>query len=100
MGDYIGIKVDGRLVAMGGERMKPEGFTEVSGVCTHPGHRGKGYAKAITGYLTNAILERGETPFLHVFVQNAPAINLYEKLGYRARKTIPVCGMAKKPSVA
>jgi predicted GNAT family acetyltransferase len=99
MGDYIGVKLEGKLVSMGGERMKPEGYTEVSGICTHPDHREKGYAKAITGHLTNAILDRGVTPFLHVFTQNTPAIRLYEKLGYEARKTIPVCGMVKKPSV-
>jgi predicted GNAT family acetyltransferase len=98
MGDYIGIRVDGKLVAMGGERMKPEGYTEVSGVCTHPDHRGRGYAKAITGALTNAIFERGEKPFLHVFVLNTPAIKLYEKLGYKTRRTVPGAAMMKKTS--
>lgn len=97
MGDYIGIKVDGKLVAMGGERMKPEGYTEVSGICTHPDHRGRGYAKAITGYVTNAILERGETPFLHVFNTNTPAIRLYEKLGYKKRRRIKATGIFRKP---
>jgi predicted GNAT family acetyltransferase len=98
MGDYIGIKEDGKLIAMGGERMKPEGYTEVSGVCTHPDHRGRGYAKAITGALTNAIFERGETPFLHVFNQNTPAIKIYEKLGYKIRRTVKGAAMVKKPS--
>ena len=98
MGDYIGIKVDGKLVAMGGERMKPEGYTEVSGICTHPDHRGRGYAKAITGHITNAIFERGETPFLHVFVNNEPAIRLYERLGYRKRATVKASGMMRKPT--
>jgi ribosomal protein S18 acetylase RimI-like enzyme len=98
MGDYIGIKVDGKLVAMGGERMKPEGHIEVSGICTHPDHRGKGYAKAITGYVTNAIFARGETPFLNVFHTNTPAINLYEKLGYKKRMKIKASGIIRKPS--
>jgi predicted GNAT family acetyltransferase len=98
MGNYIGIKEDEKLIAMGGERMKPEGYTEVSGICTHPDHRGKGYAKAITGALTNAILERGEKPFLHVFNHNTPAIKLYEKLGYKIRRTVPGAAMMKKPS--
>ena len=96
MGEYIGIKVDGRLVAMGGERLKPEGCTAISAICTHPEHRGKGYAKAIMGTLTNMILERGETPFLHVFGNNTPAIKLYEKLGYKTRKTVRVAGMMRK----
>lgn len=97
MGEYIGVKVDGRLVAMGGERMKPEGYSEVSGVCTHTEHRGKGYAKAITGALTNMILERGETPFLHVFAGNTPAIKLYERHGFKTRKKVRVAGIMRKP---
>ncbi len=96
MGEYIGIKVDGNLVAMGGERLKPEGYTEISAVCTHPEHRGKGYAKALMGTLTKVILERGETPFLHVAANNTPAIKLYEKLGYETRKTVRVAGMMRK----
>ncbi len=99
MGDYVGIKVDGKLVAMGGERMKPEGHTEVSGICTHPDHRGKGYAKAITGYVTNAILERGEVPFLHAFTSNTPAIRLYEKLGYKKRRKVKGTGIIRKPPI-
>jgi len=45
LGDFVGVKVDGRLVAMAGERLKPDGFTEVSGVCTHPDFRGRGHAR-------------------------------------------------------
>ncbi len=96
MGKYIGIKIDGNLVAMGGERLKPEGYTAISAVCTHHEHRGKGYAKAIMGTLTKIILERGETPFLHVAANNTPAIKLYEKLGYETRKTVRVAGMMRK----
>jgi len=97
MGHYIGIRKDGELVAMGGERMKPKGYVEISGICTHPEHRGKGYGTAITANLTNHILEQGDTPFLHVFKQNEPAIRLYEKLGYATRKIIPVNALMKQP---
>jgi len=97
MGKYIGFKVGGKLVAMGGERLKPEGYTEISAICTHPEHRGKGYAKAITGALTNMVLERGETPFLYVYAYNAPAFNLYEKLGYKTRMTVETTVMMRKP---
>ena len=96
MGRYIGIRIYGELVAMGGERMKPEGYVEISGICTHPAHRGKGYGTAITGILSNSILEQGETPFLHVFTQNTPAIRLYKELGYSTRKTIPVSAIMKQ----
>lgn len=97
MGRYIGIRKEGVLIAMGGERMKPEGYIEISGICTHPEHTGKGYGTAITGILTNAILEQEETSFLHVFTQNTRAIKLYEKLGYITRKMIPVSAIMKQP---
>jgi predicted GNAT family acetyltransferase len=88
LGQFVGAKVDGRLVAMAGERMKPKGFTEVSGVCTHPDHRGKGYAAALMAHVAEHILARGETPFLHSYSDNAGAIALYEKIGFRLRRQV------------
>ena len=86
LGDFVGVKIDGRLVAMTGERMKPNGFTEVSAVCTHPDHRGHGYAAALTGVVAARILARGEIPFLHVFPHNTGAIAVYERLGFALRR--------------
>lgn len=85
LGDFFGIKVDGQLVAMAGERLKPHGFTEVSGVCTHPDYRGNGYAAALMQLVARRILARGETPFLHAYASNANAIALYRKLGFSLR---------------
>lgn len=86
LGDFVGVKVGGRLVAMAGERMRLPGFTEVSGVCTHPDHRGKGYAAALMSVVADRIQARGETPFLHVYAHNTGAISLYETLGYAIRR--------------
>ena len=88
LGDFTGIKQDGRLIAMAGERMKPDGFTEVSGVCTHPGFRGLGYAGALMRIVTERILERGEQAFLHAYAANTATIALYETLGFRVRTTV------------
>jgi predicted GNAT family acetyltransferase len=88
LGRFVGIKQRGRLVAMAGERLRPEGFTEVSGVCTHPDHRGRGYAGGLVRAVAGAILARGETPFLHTFSSNASAIALYESLGFVLRRVI------------
>ena len=85
LGDFVGVKVGGVLAAMAGERLKLPGFTEVSAVCTHPGHRGRGYAAALMGVVAGRIEARGETPFLHVFPHNTGAIRIYEGLGYRIR---------------
>ncbi len=86
LGDFIGVKVDGKLVAMAGERMKPAGFTEVSGVCTHPDHRGHGYAGGLSRIVAQRIFDRGETPFLHAFAHNTAATGLYETLGFSFRR--------------
>lgn len=88
LGGFVGVKIDGRLVAMAGERMKPEGFTELSGVCTHPDHRGRGYAAQLMRTVATRILARGETPFLHVYPTNLGAIALYESLGFRLRRPV------------
>lgn len=83
LGYYVGIRDHGKLVAMSGERLKVPGHTEVSAVCTHPDYLGKGYAGALMLEVMRGIRNRGETPFLHVRSDNARAIALYERLGFR-----------------
>ena len=85
LGRFLGVRHEGRLVAMAGERLKPGPFTEVSGVCTHPDHRGRGYAAALLRAVARDILARGERPFLHAFADNLGAIGLYERLGFVTR---------------
>ena len=88
LGGFIGVRSGGRLVAMAGERMKPDGYCEVSGVCTHPDHRAHGYASGLMRLVARRILERGETPFLHAYETNAGAIALYRSLGFELRKVV------------
>jgi predicted GNAT family acetyltransferase len=95
LGDFYGVKAGGRLVAMAGERMKPDGFTEVSGVCTHPEHRGRGYAGALMRLAAGRILDRGETPFLHAFASNRGAIALYEALGFTLRREVSMTRLTR-----
>ncbi len=90
LGSFVGVRRDGRLVAMAGERMKLDGFTEVSGVCTHPDYRGCGYAGALMSIVTDQILARGEMAFLHSYSSNIGAIALYERLGFSLRRQICV----------
>ena len=90
LGAYLGIRSEGRLVAMAGERMKFDGFTEVSGVCTHPDHRGRGHASMLVRALIHDMLERGDTPFLHIFSDTTAAAALYGKLGFARRRKLTV----------
>ncbi len=87
-GNYFGIFVDGRLAAMTGQRMHPVPYMEVSAVCTHPDFRGQGYAKALMLHVMKIILANSFTPFLHVLTSNTSAIQLYESIGFRTRRTI------------
>lgn len=93
-GGYLGIRDTGRLVAMAGQRMKPPGFTEVSAVCTHPDHRGKGLARALMQAVIAPIVASGEAAFLHSYADN-PAIRLYESLGFRYRATMTYTVLAR-----
>lgn len=88
LGAYVGIREQGKLVAMAGERLKVPGFTEVSAVCTHPAHLGKGYARILMAEVMRRIGERGETPFLHVRQDNSRAIAIYQRLGLEVRKLL------------
>ncbi|TLV03860.1 GNAT family N-acetyltransferase [Dyadobacter luticola] len=84
-GHYEGIFENDKLIAMAGQRLHPEGFAEISAVCTHPEHLGKGYARRLLLRQVNRIQEAGETPFLHAKADNERAIKIYESLGFRIR---------------
>jgi ribosomal protein S18 acetylase RimI-like enzyme len=96
LGTYLGIRREGKLIAITGERMKVPGFTEVSAVCTHPQHTGRGYARMLMNKVMQGIFDRGETPFLHVREGNARAIELYERLGFRERKVVNLAVLRKQ----
>ena len=90
LGTFWGVRENGRLIAMAGERMKLPGLTEVSGVCTHPDFRGQGLAAILSHHVATSILGRGETPFLHAYASNHAAISVYEALGFRLARQMLV----------
>jgi predicted GNAT family acetyltransferase len=90
LGTYIGVREQGRLVAMAGERMWIGDFREVSAVCTHPDKQGRGLGRALVGHAVNRMLSRGETPILHVDSPNRRAIDMYRGLGFVPRAELPL----------
>lgn len=88
MGSYLGIRREGRLVAMAGERLHPPGWTEISAICTAADFRGNGLGTRLTRAVAHHIRQRGETPFLHAAGTNTNAIRLYQSLGFRLRREV------------
>lgn len=88
LGRYYGLFKDQQLVAVCGERMKMNNFTEISAIVTHPDYTGKGYAKQLIKKCTDQVFLEHKTPYLHVLASNIPAISLYEKLGFSTRREI------------
>lgn len=95
MGQFHGVRIGGRLAAMAGERFCFPGWTEVSGVCTHPDFRGRGLARRLSQHVATLIAARGDTAFLHAWRDNTPAIRLYESLGFAWRSDVHVAVLAR-----
>lgn len=94
-GPFFGIRDEGRLLAMAGQRILVCGMAEVSGVSTWEDCRGLGYARALIGHVMRAMAARGEQPFLHSYADNAGAIALYESLGFRIRREVHVLAVER-----
>ncbi|WP_282946297.1 MULTISPECIES: GNAT family N-acetyltransferase [unclassified Sphingopyxis] len=94
-GPFFGIRENGRLLAMAGQRILVPGMAEVSGVSTWEDCRGRGLARALIGHVMRAMVARGEQPFLHSYADNEGAIGLYESLGFRIRREVHVLVIAK-----
>jgi GNAT superfamily N-acetyltransferase len=103
MGLYFGIRRDGQLAAMSGERMRLSDeqqaatYQEISAVCTHPDFLGRGYAGALVMHVLELALQHGRKPFLHVNESNRRARDLYERLGFVDRSLLPMWLVRREP---
>jgi predicted GNAT family acetyltransferase len=97
LGAYLGIRRNGVLVAMAGERFHLDGWIEISAVCTRPDHRGQGLASQLIETLAAGIQSRSQRVFLHVLNTNTGAIRLYEQLGFRVRQSATLTVVALRP---
>jgi ribosomal protein S18 acetylase RimI-like enzyme len=89
MGSYYGIYHGERLAAMAGERMRLDGYQELSAVCTHPDYTSRGYAQRLLSILCNSAFDREFVPFLHVYADNARAIGVYRRMSFVDRAVLP-----------
>jgi len=99
LGTYLGIRHEGALVAMAGQRLSPPGWTEISAVCTDAAYRGRGLAARLVRAVAAEIHARGRTPFLHAAASNVNAIRLYEKLGFTTRRPIVFAAFESRTGV-
>jgi len=95
MGSYYGVRSKGELIAMGGERLLLDGYSEISGLCTHPAHRGRGLAASLIGHLARQHRREGVVSWLHVGSENRHAIDLYERLGFRRVRELMLSRMSR-----
>jgi len=100
MGSYYGVRYgtrsDGELIAMGGERMMLDGYAEISGVCTHPAHRGKGLAASLIWQLVRDHRRDGLVSWLHVGSENRRAIDLYLRMGFKEVREVTLNRISRR----
>ncbi|RQR87502.1 MULTISPECIES: GNAT family N-acetyltransferase [unclassified Burkholderia] len=95
-GGYLGVRSEGRLVAMAGQRLTAGGHTEISAVCVDPAFRGQGLAAGLIRALIARIRARAETPFLHVLSSNRVAIERYLALGFTIRRDMQLLVLGRE----
>ena len=98
MGSYYGVRSDSELIAMGGERLMLEGYSEISGVCTHPAHRRKGLAASLIWRLAQDHRRDGLVSWLHVAAANRRAIELYVRLGFEVARKVTLHRIGRNPA--
>jgi GNAT superfamily N-acetyltransferase len=90
MGSYFGVRDQGDLIAMCGERIMLPGYAEISGLCTHPAHRGQGYAAALIWQVVRKQRATGDVSWMHVGAANQRAVDLYLRMGFQIAQQVTI----------
>ncbi len=97
LGTYLGIRRNGALIAMAGERLHPQGWTEISAVCTDAAYRGRGLGTRLVRAVAAGIDDRGDRALMHASAHNTNAIRLYQSIGFRLRRVTDFLSVTVPP---
>jgi ribosomal protein S18 acetylase RimI-like enzyme len=81
-GPCYGVFYGETLVSIAGVHFATKWAAEIGNIVTHPKHRRLNLAYACTKAVADALKGTSENIFLCVMADNAPAIKLYEKMGF------------------
>ena len=95
LGAYFGVRENGQLIAMAGERSRPGHFVEISAVCVDEQHRGKGLAHELMNHLRKHIVQHGGWPYLHVRAQASQTVALYERMQFSTIRHFKIYGVSR-----
>ena len=86
---YYGVYVEGRIVSAAGTHVRSAeaGIAAVGNVLTRIQYRDRGMATSVTSAVTETALAEHRDVVLNVRQNNAPAIAVYERLGYHTHTT-------------
>jgi GNAT superfamily N-acetyltransferase len=84
MGSYYGVRSSsGELIAMGGERLQLDDYSEISAVCTHSSFRGQGFPVSLIWHLVRNHRRDGLVAWLRVGRANHRVVKLYLGMAFQ-----------------
>ena len=81
-GFWLGIKHDGKIVSVGSTQFV-DFASNIGVIATEERHRNMGFATSIASALVKEILKKSPVAIIHVLADNAPAVRVYSKVGFK-----------------
>lgn len=94
-GPYYCVKQNGKIVSAVGVHLVAPQIAQLGNIITHEDYRNRGFATACTSALAAHLASKGRIISLFVRTDNAPAIRMYEKLGFSKKRNIAFLIMQK-----
>lgn len=99
-GPYYIVKQKDKIVSAAGIHILTPQIAQLGNILTDKAHRQKGFSKACTNALVREIASKNRIMSLFVRTDNAPAIHMYEQIGFKKTKIINFLIMRKKAKSA